>query len=246
MGCRKIANRIKMNSYGRDKTERVLLNSGFRIMRKLKYIRTTDRQEQMYFPNLIQGLILNNKNQVIQTDITYYSIGEDHYYIVFIIDVYTRFITGYNVSNTLKATENIKALEMLLKVRAEDDLTGMIHHSDKGSQYIDKKYLSLISTYDMSISMCDYAWENAYSERINRTIKEEYLETRPISSLSQLKKEVKRAVYLYNHERAHTNLYKQMSPAQFESYLLTIDKSDYPPMQLYEPVEEVINKNVSY
>lgn len=241
MGCRKIANRIKVNGYGRDKTESLLLESGFRIARKVKYVKTTQRQREMYFPNLIKGLILNGKNQVIQTDITYFSIEGNHYYLVFIIDVYTRLIAGYNVSNTLKAGENIKALEMLLKVR-QGDVTGMIHHSDKGSQYIDKDYLSLIKKYNITVSMCDYAWENAYSERINRTIKEEYLETRDIKSLIQLKKEVKRAVHLYNHERAHANLYKQMSPVEFENYLLTIDGNKYPPMKLYEPAQEILTK----
>jgi putative transposase len=246
MGCRKIARRIKVSGYGRDKTERLLLESGFRIARKIKYVKTTQRQMEMYFPNLLQGLILNGKNQVVQIDITYFIIGESHYYIVFIIDVYTRIITGYNVSDTLKASENIKALEMALKLREEDDLTGMIHHSDKGSQYIDKDYLLLIGKYDISVSMCDYAWENAYSERINRTIKEEYLETKEIKNFHQLKKEVKRAVYLYNHERGHDNLYKHMSPTEFEQYLLTIDVDQYPQMELYNPPPEIINKKVSY
>jgi transposase InsO family protein len=246
MGCRKLAGRIKISGYGRDKTERLLLQSGFRISRKIKHVKTTQRQMEMYFPNLIQGLILNGKNQVIQTDITYFIIGENHYYIVFIMDVYTRLIIGYNVSDTLKASENIKALEMALRIRSADDLHGMIHHSDKGSQYIDKDYLSLIGKYHISVSMCDYAWENAYCERINRTIKEEYLETREIKNLKQLKKEVKRTVYLYNHERGHDNLYKKMSPQEFEQYLLTIDVNQCPQMKLYEPILADMNKKMNY
>jgi transposase InsO family protein len=246
MGCRKIANRIKTVSYGRDKTEQLLMHSGFRIARKLKHVKTTQRQMEMYFPNLIQGMILNGKNQLIQTDITYYIIGENHYYIVFIIDVYTRLITGFNVSDTLKASENIKALEMALQHRAGDDLSKMIHHSDKGAQYIAKDYLALISNNNIQVSMCDYAWENAYSERINRTIKEEYLDPGEIKNLQQLKKEVKRSVYLYNHERGHKNLYRQMSPAKFEQHLLTINVEQYPQMKLHLPLEKVMNKNVSY
>lgn len=246
MGCRKLADRIKINGYGRDKTEQLLLESGFRISRKNKHIKTTHRQMEMYFPNLIQGLILNGKNQVIQTDITYFIIGDNHYYIVFIMDVYTRLIIGYNVSDTLKASENIKALEMALSSRSGEDLQGMIHHSDKGSQYIDKDYLSLIRKYNISVSMCDYAWENAYCERINRTIKEEYLETREIKTLKELKKEVKKTIYLYNHERGHSNLYKKMSPQEFERYLLTIDVNQYPQMKLYEPPILGMNKKTSY
>jgi transposase InsO family protein len=199
----------------------------------------------MYYPNLIKGLVLTNKNQVIQTDITYFIIGEEHYYLVFIIDVYTRLIIGYNVSRTLKATENIKALQMGIKMRqqTDDNLENMIHHSDKGSQYIDKDYLDLLQQHKIIISMCDYAWENAYTERINRTIKEEYLETMEINDFAALKK----AVYLYNHERPHQSI-QQMTPVQFEQYIKSIDENQRPRMKLYEaPVEaqtktSIINK----
>lgn len=76
MGCRKIANQIKIKQYGRDKTEHLLLQNGLRIHHKRKHIRTTQSQTEQYYPNLIEGLILTDKNQVIQTDITYFIIGE--------------------------------------------------------------------------------------------------------------------------------------------------------------------------
>jgi putative transposase len=233
MGCRKIASRIKVEGYGRDKTERLLLHSGFRIARIIKHVRTTQRQREMYFPNLIQGLTLNRKNQLIQTDITYYTIGQRHYYIVFIMDVYTRRITGYNVSDTMKASENIRALQMALRARSGDDLSMLIHHSDKGSQYIDREYLGLLSKNNVKVSMCDYAWQNAYCERLNRTIKEEYLETRNIVSLDQLKSEVRRAVRLYNHDRGHKSLLKEMSPVSFEQHLFKSTSDQHPVLRLH-------------
>lgn len=239
MGCRKIANQVKTKRYGRDKTEQLLLENGLRIHRKRKHIRTTQSQAEMYFPNLIEGLILTNKNQVIQTDITYFRIGENHYYIVFIIDIYTRLITGYNVGQTMKAEENIKALLMAIRTRNGDNLEGMIHHSDKGSQYIDKDYLGLIKENNIVISMCRNAWENAYTERINRTIKEEYLEPMNINNFAALKREVKKAVYLYNHKRPHQRLYKQMTPIEFEHYLTTINQNEHPEMLLYKAVQKL-------
>lgn len=246
MGCRKMANRIKIEGYGRDKTEQLLLQSGFRIPKRIKHVKTTQRQYEMYFPNLIQGLKLKRRNRVIQTDITYYIIGENHYYIVLILDVYTRLITGYNVGSTLKASENIKALEMALNNRKGQDLSMLIHHSDKGSQYIDKEYLDLLKKNGIQVSMCDYAWENAYCERLNRTIKEEYLDTKNIQTLQQLKVEVKRAVKLYNQDRGHHRLPKGMAPSQFEQHLLTTDSTQHPEMELYSPPSEVINTNDSY
>jgi putative transposase len=242
MGCRKIANRMRIKGHGRDKIESMLMQNGFRIKRKIKYVRTTHSQRERYFPNLIQGIKLNNKNQVIQTDITYYSIGENHYYITFLIDVYSRLITGYNVGKTLKAEENIKALLMAIKTRTGDNLHGMIHHSDRGSQYIDKGYIELLKYNGIQISMCNYAWENAYGERINRTIKEEYLEARLIRNFIDLKREVSRAVYLYNHDRNHNNLHGRMSPVDFENYIRACQEGDRQ-LSLYQPSQTLSTKN---
>src|SRR6266487_6775224 len=55
MGCRKIARRIKINGYGRDRIERLLLHNGFRLSRKIKHVKTTQRQMDMYFPNLLEA-----------------------------------------------------------------------------------------------------------------------------------------------------------------------------------------------
>ena len=128
---------------------------------------------------------------------------------------------------------------MSIKTRNGDDLVGMIHHSDKGSQYIDKDYLGLIKANKMVVSMCSYAWENAYTERINRTIKEEYLETMEITNFAALKRAVKKAVYLYNHKRPHQRLYRQMTPIDFEQYLTTINQNEHPEMPLYKDIQKL-------
>lgn len=128
---------------------------------------------------------------------------------------------------------------MAIKTRDGDNLAGMIHHSDKGSQYIFKDYLSLIQKNDIVVSMCQYAWENAYTERINRTIKEEYLEPMEIKNFATLKRAVKKAVYLYNHQRPHQRLYKQMTPIQFEYYLTSITQNEHPEMPLYQATQKL-------
>jgi transposase InsO family protein len=244
MGCRKLANRIKDESgIGRDKVEALLLARGFRIKRKINYVRTTYSQREMYFPNLIQGIKLDNKNQVIQTDITYYRVGENHYYITFLLDVYTRRIIGYNVGKTLKASENIKALMMAFRTRQGDKLQGMIHHSDRGSQYINKEYLELLKSDGIEISMCNYAWENAYGERINRTIKEEYLDAKRINNFIQLKRETAKSVHLYNHDRSHNGLFRKMTPVAFEEYIKDHCANSLQQMTLYQPVEQLSTNN---
>ena len=235
-GCRKIAMQLSCCGWGRDKIERLLLQGGYRISYRPNFTKTTRRQKLIYYPNLIEDLELNDINTVVQTDITYYWIRGKFYYLTFLIDVYSRRIVGFAVSKGLEASGNIKALKMLFKTRKGHRLSAMIHHSDRGSQYIDKEYVKLLRDNSISMSMCDQAWQNAYAERINRTIKEEYLYKWKIDSYAQLCKGVTKAVNHYNHKRLHKSL-QWRSPLQFEQDVQKLDDTDRPKMRIYKGLE---------
>jgi putative transposase len=130
-----------------------------------------------------------------------------YYYAVFIIDVYSRQIVGYQVSDHMRAEANIKALKMALKSHPAPD----IHHSDRGTQYTSKGYLNMLKEYGVQISMALSAQDNAYAERINKTIKEEYLDYWRPGNYQELKQCVKRAVTNYNSKRLHKSL-DRMTP----------------------------------
>lgn len=234
MGCRKIALILKQPGCGRDKTEALLLAAGFRVICRPNYIKTTHSVRVHRFGNLIEGLLIKSINKVVQTDITYLWVKERFYYLVFIIDIYSRFITGYYASCTLEAEANMQALRMMIKRRGKENIKGLIHHSDKGSQYNCKEYLAILKEHGIKVSMCKEAWENAYSERINRTIKDEYLRHRNIDCLKTLRKEMDRAIKLYNENRPHWSLLHQMAPAKFEEYVNKLPKAKYPKMFIYK------------
>jgi putative transposase len=236
MGCRKMALILKYPGYGRDKTEALLLSTGFRIVYPPNHTKTTHSVRIHQFSNLIEGLVLRNINKLVQTDITYLWVKERFYYLVFIIDVYSRLIVGYHAGENLEAEANMKALQMMIKRRGKENLKGLIHHSDKGSQYNCKEYLQTLHEHGIKISMCNEAWENAYTERINRTIKYEYLRHRSIEGLKTLKKELTRAINLYNQKRPHWSLPHQMTPANFEDYVKTQRRSACPKMLIYKHV----------
>ncbi len=221
--------------WGRDKIEQLLLSNGYRISQPPNYIRTTRARHELYYPNLIEGLELNNINQAIQTDITYYKVADKVYYMVFLIDIYSRRITGFAVNKTLEAEGNIKAINRMLATKKNESLIDMIHHSDKGSQYIDKKYLNILQHNKMQISMCSQAWENAYTERINRTIKEEYLNRWDIKDFSSLSRLVKKAVHHYNNKRRHQSLQWQ-TPVQFEKHVKKLPPNERVKLTLYKPL----------
>jgi transposase InsO family protein len=226
-GVEKMYYTLTPDFIGRDRFIETFMDLGYRIKRVKNYHRTTIPASYKY-PNLIEGLLVKRKNTVWQSDITYYDIAGKFYYIVFIIDVYTRQIVGYAVSDHMRAEANIKALKIALRAHGAPK----IHHSDRGSQYIDKGYLSLLMENGVSVSMGLQAQDNAYAERINGTIKNDYLKRWDIKSLKTLKVKVKKAVNHYNSKRIHDSLPERISPNEFDKF-----------MDKYPMVEEIYAPN---
>lgn len=239
MGCRSMYSLMNDIELGRDRSEEFLLSKGFRIRRKPNYLKTTVSQRIYKFPNLIKGLKIRDINRVWQTDITYFMIpNEGVFYLIFIIDVYSRRIIGHTAHNHLRAEANLECLKMAFKTRKGQDLKSLIHHSDMGGQYIDKHYLEALRQRHIRISMCQQAWQNAYTERINNTIKNDYLKSRSIKSLSDLRKNLNHDVHLYNTERPHRNLLLKMSPLKFEEYLKDTPRRNHPIVNIYDHEED--------
>lgn len=208
-GIEKMYFSLNPDFIGRDRFIELFMDLGFRLKKRINYRRTTYSVASKY-KNLIKGMSVSAPSIVWQSDITYYDVNGKFYYVVFIIDVYTKIIVGYTVSDNMRATANVKAMEMaLLNYKAP-----LIHHSDRGGQYIYNEYITLLGDNKCKISMCKSSQDNAYGERINRTIKEEYLDHWKPSDFKQLKYYTKRAVDHYNNKRIHNSL-DRMKPATF-------------------------------
>ena len=156
-------------------------------------------------------MVVQDPFKVWLTDITYSEVNGRFYYIVFIIDVYTKIIVGYQASDNMRAASNVKAIEMAFK----NYPAPLIHHSDRGSQYTSKEYIKVLEDNNCKISMAQSAQDNAYAERINSTIKNEYLVYWKQNSFEDLKKQVNKAVLHYNNKRLHNNL-KRECPIEFK------------------------------
>ena len=216
-GVEKMYKTLKPKFIGRDKFCEIFMELGYRI-RTIKNYRRTTIPTHLDYPNLIEGMMVTRPNQVLQSDITYFDVEGNHYYIVFIIDVYTREIVGYNASDNMRKESNIKALKMALKHFKSCDIKEMIHHSDRGSQYGSNAYRKLLKEAGVKLSMGLKAQDNAFAERINGTIKNEYLKLWPIESFKELQTKLKKAVVHYNTKRQHDNL-SGKTPKEFKSYL---------------------------
>ena len=214
-GLEKLYDQLDPKGLGRDKFCRIFGQLGYGIRRTTNPIRTTIPAHKV-FKNLIEGRVVSRPNQVWQSDITYIKVSDRFYYLTFIIDVYTRRIVGYAVSDNLRAEANIKALKMAFATVPSDQLSGCVHHSDRGSQYTNGQYLKMLRDHEMFISMGGRAQDNAFAERINGVIKNEYLIPWSLSSFRQLKYYTKKAVTDYNTKRHHGSLGK-CSPADYEA-----------------------------
>jgi len=199
---------IKM---GRDALFDLLRDNNLLIKPRKSYHITTHSNHWMRkYPNLIKDLEPLGPNHIWVSDITYWKTSSGHYYISFITDAYSRKIVGFNVASTMEALESVAALKMAMNT-LPPGVTGLIHHSDRGSQYCSSVYVKTLKKANIKISMTEQGdpLENAIAERINGIIKGEYLFDYEIKSLSRAKEILRSVVKLYNEDRPHSSLSHQ-------------------------------------
>ena len=217
-GLEKLYKTLKPQTMGRDKFCEIFMELGYRVRKIKNYTRTTIPFWYDY-PNLIEGMAVTRPFQVLQTDITYFDIDGKFYYLVFIMDVYTRKIRGYNVGDNMRVECNLKALKMALKKIPKHLLGTIIHHSDRGSQYGSKEYVMLLKSNGIKVSMGMIAQDNAFAERVNGTIKNEYLKLWYIPDFKTLRRKTRQAVKHYNEKRLHMAFNNEYSPGEFKKSL---------------------------
>lgn len=220
MNLRDIYFKMRPEGLGRDRFEQLGKQLGLGVKRRKTGSRTTDSSGVKRFDNHLRDLAIVRVNQVWQSDITYYELGDRFFYLTFIQDACSKLIVGHSISKSLRTEEtSIAALRMALRCRKQDDLKGLILHSDGGGQYYSEAYLKITGGFQIINSMGKEAYENGMAERLNGVIKNNYLKHRKITSYEQLVKEVDRSVNLYNHDKPHKSLGRR-TPIEFERQLI--------------------------
>jgi transposase InsO family protein len=245
MSARDIYLKLKPSFMGRDQFERFCMDSGYRLKRLRNYRVTTNSLGVTKFSNKIQGLEVTRVNQVFVSDITYFDIGSDTYYLTLIMDLYTREIVGWSASDNMR-TENttIPALHRLIRERGKVNLDGAIIHSDGGGQYYFKEFKSLTNDLKMINSMTEEkVYENTHAERLNGTIKNNYLYPYGPKDLKSLRRLLDKAVLMYNTGKPHKAL-KKLTPKAFRE---TIDNEDnsssYLPLSTVNIIHHKVRKS---
>jgi putative transposase len=241
MGLKKIYKSLEAPIVGRDKFIEIGVNCNLNISLTKSYTRTTFSTKSNRYQNLLVDKDFDDINQIWVTDITYFRIGEVFTYICFLMDVYSRRILGYKAATSLHAQLCMDTLNRALKTRKIDDYQEqLIHHSDRGTQYIFNDYTHLLDKKKIKISMCYSAYENAHMERLNGIIKNEYLAHFNIKSFDQLQNMLPKAVKAYNEDRIHWELLNFLCPVQFEKSLSELPKCQRTILNIF--VEEKTKK----
>ena len=251
MSARDIYLKLQPNCMGRDQFERFCMDSGYRIKRLRNFRVTTNSLGVTRFPNMIKDIEVTRVNQVFVSDITYFEMGTDTYYLTLIMDLFNREIVGWSASDNLR-TENttLPALHRVITERGRVNFKGAIMHSDGGGQYYCNEFKKLTKDLEMINSMTEEkVYENSHAERLNGIIKNNYLYPYGPTNMASLKKLLDKAVMMYNTGKPHKALGK-LTPTNFRT---TIDNennsSSYLPISTVNHInykrEKLSNKKVN-
>lgn len=203
---------------GRRRVARLMRTNGMQARQRRRFKRTTDSQHAFpVAPNIIdQDFAATGPNQKWGTDISYVWTREGWLYLAVVIDLFARRVVGWSVSNRLHRHLAIDALRTAIAIRQPPE--GLIHHSDRGSQYCSIEYQAMLKESGIRISMSGKGncYDNAMVETFFKTLKTEMVWRTIFQTRLQAKNAI--AQYIdgfYNPIRRHSAL-DYLSPAQFE------------------------------
>ncbi|WP_433544517.1 IS3 family transposase (plasmid) [Streptomyces sp. CA-294286] len=156
--------------------------------------------------------------QLWVADMTYVRTWSGWVYVAFVLDVYSRMIVGWQVANHIRTELPLDAQEMGLWRRRIKKDSGLIHHSDRGSQYVSIRYTGRLSDIGASASVGSVAdsYDNAMAEALNGTFKAELIEMQgPWKDVDQVERAIFQWITWYNEERLHSAL-DYVPPAEYE------------------------------
>ena len=205
-GTRRMSKELKKRGY---QTGRVHVRTLMQIMRlKTVYCRprTTVIDPAKYkFPYLLRNLEIIRSNHVWCLDITYIAMRRGYMYLLAIMDIYSRYIVGWSLSNTMEAEWVVRTLKEAINKHGKPDII----NSDQGSQFTSEEYVAFVKklkTVRISMDGKGRALDNVYIERFFRTIKYEKIYLEHPETGHELHQVCSQFMNYYNEKRDHSSI----------------------------------------
>jgi putative transposase len=202
--------------------ERLMRELGLRgVVRGQRGVRTTRCDEASDRPAdlVARRFSAPGPNRLWVADLTYVKTHSGWVYVAFIVDVFSRFVVGWQASRSLRTNLALDALEMALWARGARRATGLIHHSDRGAQYLAVRYSERLSEAGVvaSVGSRGDSYDNALAESFHGLYKAELIRYRgPWQGLDDVEFATLEYVDWFNHRRLHGEL-GMVPPAEFEA-----------------------------
>jgi len=194
----------KNYKFGERKFFKVLKAHNLLVIRKKRRAITTDSKLwKGQYPDLVKELIPSRPEQVWVADITYFRTKDGFIYGHLITDGYSKKLVGFEISDNMKAASTLSALKKAVANRIYDK--ELIHHSDRGFQYLSRVYTTFLKKHKIKISVTQDGspYDNAVAERINGILKDEFGFGGVFESLEQAKELLEKVAIIYNDKRPH-------------------------------------------
>ncbi|MFE0704330.1 IS3 family transposase [Streptomyces sp. NPDC058872] len=221
-GARRITRALRRKGHGvaRCTVERLMAELGLEgVIRGRRRRTTIPEPSAPRPPDLVdRDFTASRPDQLWVADMTYVRTWSGWAYVAFVLDVYSRMIVGWQVANHMRTELPLDALEMALWRRRIKKDSGLIHHSDRGSQYVSIRYTDRLADIGASASVGSVAdsYDNAMAEALNGTFKAELIEMQgPWKDVDQVERAIFQWITWYNEERLHSAL-DYVPPAEYE------------------------------
>ncbi len=221
-GARKLWHQLRREGIrvARCTVERLMRELGLQGVRRGRRVRTTLPEEPAIRPaDLVErDFHAGRPNEMWVADITYVPTWSGFCYAAFVIDVYSRMLVGWSLAAHLRSSLAIEALEMAIWHR-DERLDGLIHHSDRGSQYLSIRYSERLAEEGAvtSVGSCGDSYDNAMAESVIGLYKTELIAPRrPWKTIEEVEIATLEWVQWFNHRRLHSEL-GYVPPAEFEA-----------------------------
>lgn len=214
--------RAKKHPVSKERIRRLMKQAGLKARHKRRYKVTTDSKHNLpVAPNLLnRQFTVDKPDQVWTTDITYIPTQEGWLYLAVVMDLYTRAIIGWAMDSRMTRELTMSALRMAWFRRHPKP--GVLHHSDRGSQYCSHDYQQLLRSYGMTASMSrkGNCWDNAPMESFFNSLKNERVFHRRYATRSAAKADLFDYIEVfYNRKRRHSSMNYESPATHYAAWL---------------------------